>query len=129
MPVDWAASAVIRVEGVYEKVLTDRIVAARRQCFDPRVAWLTDDPAEQQRLNDKSAVVAMARRRVAELEDARTCGAPVTVHRTDLTARDFPELQQIPWIADRGFGVDEVRIGADDTVQPAVQTRKRVRPT
>jgi hypothetical protein len=119
------AAAVVVVAGVWERVIAERIVAARRQCVDPRVAWVTDDPAEQERLNDESPIVQMARRRLVELEGARAAGAAVTVHRTDLTARDFPELQHVPWIADRWLDVDEVRIGADDTVQPAVHHHSR----
>jgi len=67
----------------------------------------------------------MARRRLAELEAARAAGDSIVVHRTDLTARDFPEAQFVPWIADRFSGVDDVRITADDRVQPAVRHHGR----
>jgi hypothetical protein len=113
------AAAVVVVDGVYERVIAERIVAARRQCFDPRVVCVTDDPIERDELNDASPIAQMARRRLGELEGAREAGGSIVVHRTDLTRRAFPEVQFIPWVADRFSGVDELRISADDCVQPA----------
>jgi hypothetical protein len=93
------AALVVRVPGLYEDVIACQIDDARRE------------------------VGRGARRRLTELESAYAAGESIIVAVSALRDAAFPEAADVPWIADRWSGVTEVRITAEDCVQPAVRHR------
>jgi hypothetical protein len=93
------AALVVRVPGLCEHAIACQIDDARRE------------------------VGRGARRRLTELESAYAAGESIIVAVSALRDAAFPEAADVPWIADRWSGVTEVRITAEDCVQPAVRHR------
>jgi hypothetical protein len=110
---------VVCVPGLWEHAITAEMASWRKDLTDPRVFFMADDPAARQRLNDTSPVVRQARRRLAELEAAYAARESIVVRCSDLRCRQFPEAAEVPSVADPWSGVQEVRITADDHVEPA----------
>ena len=121
------AQLVVKVPGIYEHVVTHLIAQETKHLVDPRATFMSDDPAVRQRLNNTSTGVRQAKRRLAELQAAYAASGSIVAQCRSLRCREFPEAADVPWLADPWSEVREVRITADDHVQPA-QVHRNGRP-
>lgn len=83
---------------------------------DPRVLFMTDDPAERARLNERSPLVRQARH-TAE----RLCAGELVAIDTRRVAR-LPGAEWSPWLANHPYDAGVI-VAPDDTVRPAPKRR------
>jgi hypothetical protein len=111
-------AVVTRVEGLY----ADLLAAARLEVErgDPRVPYISDDPAERRKLNARSPCIRQAQRRVEAME----AGESVIIPRSGIGVPTcFPEARNVPWLNDRFNGVSLIRVSSGDLISPTERHR------